>query len=233
MLVGALRDEEAGRLLKNDTAYNIIAQSVTNWESLDRHYEEKEPFKWEYEFNYNHRLGLSVQQRLFAEQAKISDDEIKQQYEQNKSRYSVPSRVKLYIVDENQGPIDKVWADTAAGTSIDKTLTKHMKDNYPGLQDVPANHLDPEVKPVVDKLAVGETSQIFTAQGVRVLVHLSERIPESAIPYERVKNSIHQELFEKKIIQLQESYLETVKAGLEIEIQQRQWQAVQKELGGA
>ena len=65
MLTTALQDEEATQDLKKETAYNIIAQSVTNWESLDRHYEEKEPFKWEYEFNYDQRLTLSVQQRMF------------------------------------------------------------------------------------------------------------------------------------------------------------------------
>jgi len=232
MVQGALGDEKAIKQLKDDTAYNVIAQTVTNWESLDRHYEEKEPFKWEYEFNYNHRLVLSVQQRLFSEKAKVTEEEVKQEYEQNKGRFTVPSRVKIYIIDETQGPIDSIWAETAAGLSIDKALTKHM-ENYPGLKDIPANHIDPEIKPIVDGLAVGETSQIFNAKGIRVMVHLSERIPESVIPYNRVKESARRDIFDKKIKQLQDNFLEAIKSGVDIDVQEEQWKAIQKELGGA
>lgn len=232
MVAGDLLDEERTEKLKKDTAYNVIAQSVTNWESLDRHYEEKEPFKWEYDFNYNHRLVTDVQQRLFAAQATVTDEEIKQQYEQNKKRYSVPARAKLYIVDATLGPIEQVWADVATGESFDAAVKKHL-ENYPRLQEVPVNHLDPEVKPVVEQLVEGETSQIFDAQGIKVLVHLSKRFPEAPIPFKRVQESIRQELYQRKLAQVEKSYLETLKSSSTIEVKQGQWKAIQKELGGA
>ncbi len=122
---GGRRGDEA---LKRETVYNVFAQTLTNWESLDRHYEEKEPFKWEYEFDYNDRLALSVQQRIRLE-AQASDDEIKQYYEQNKSRYSVPAQVQLYIIDETQGPIDQVWADFAGGKSVDKVFKRTFRNS--------------------------------------------------------------------------------------------------------
>ena len=90
-----------------------------------------------------------------------------------------------------------------------------------------------EVKPVVDQLTVGETSPIFSAQGIRVMVHLSERIPEAVVPFDRIKENIQRDLFNKKIEQLQENFSETIKSGSEIDVQPRQWEAVQKELGGA
>jgi hypothetical protein len=232
MLAHSLGDKEAMQPLKRDTVYNVLAQTLTNWESIDRHYEEKEPFKWEYEFNYNHRLVLGTQQRLFSDQAKITGDEIKQHYEKNKARYAVPARAKLIILDESQGPIDQVWADVAVGKSMEDALKKHF-EKHPGLQDVPINHLDPEIKTVVEGLSQGETSQIFTVQGVRVLVHVSQIVPEKAIAFERVKDPIHRELFQKKIDQLQDTYLTTVKSSAEIEVQQQKWEAVRKELGGA
>ncbi len=70
MLTSALQDEQATQDLKKESAYNMIAQSVTNWESLDRHYEEREPFKSEYDFNYDHRLTLAVQQRMFSRRSR-------------------------------------------------------------------------------------------------------------------------------------------------------------------
>ena len=205
---------------------------MTNWESLDRHYEEKEPFKWEYEFNYDQRLVLSVQQRMFVLEAQASDDEIKQYYEQNKSRYSVPAQVQLYIIDETQGPIDQVWADFAGGKSVDKVLKEHF-ETAPRMQQVPANHLDPEVKTVVSNLADGETSPIFTAQGVRVMVHLIKRTPETVVPFERVKDMIAKDLNQKKVMVLEKDYLDTIRASSEIIIDQGEWEDLKKELGGA
>ena len=115
--------------LKAETVDNILAQALTNWESLDRHFEEKEPFKWEYEFNYNHRLGLALERRLFSPQINISDEDVKQEYEKHIDRYSQPALVKLYIVDETQGPIDKMWAEVASGKNFDEVVRKAIRGN--------------------------------------------------------------------------------------------------------
>jgi hypothetical protein len=223
---------EADNELKLSTVNDIIAQSVTNWESLDRHYEEKEPFKWEYEFNYNHRQVLALEQRLFAPEAKVTEEEIKQHYQENLDRYTQPTVVKIYIVDETQGPIDKVWADVAVGKNFGQEVEKQF-GTQAVLHETPANHLDPEVRAVVEKLDDGETSQIFKAQGIRVLVHLVERIPERPLPLERVEGSIRSGLWRQKLDQVRNSYLETLKSQSEIKVRPRKWKAIQKELGGA
>jgi len=225
-------DPELASTLKKETANNIIYQSVTNWESLDRHYEEKEPFKWEYEFNFNHRLVQTLERQLFAPQANVSEEEIKQYYEKNMSRYTQPTIVKLYIVDETQIPIDLVWADVAVGKDFEKAVKEHY-DQPIQPQEAPANHLDPEVREVVAKLIDGETSQIFTAQGIRVLVHLVKRTPEAPLPLERVKQSIRNKLWEEKLNQIRSTYLDKIKSRSEIDVRQRNWEKIQKELGGA
>ena len=232
MLTSALVDEQATQDLKEEAAYNIIAQSVTNWESLDRRYEEREPFKSEYDFNYDHRLTLAVQQRMFSQKVEVAEDEIKQYYEQNKSRYSVPTQVELYIIDETQGPIDQVWADFAAGKSVDKVFQEYF-EKTPKLQKVPTNHLDPDVKTVVRNLSDGETSSIFTAQGIRVMVHLVKRSPETVIPFERVKEMISQDLKQQKIKTLEKDFLNIIRSKSNIEIDQGEWENVRKEIGGA
>ena len=225
-------DEDKADEYKKETASNIIYQSVTNWEALDRHYEEKEPFKWEYEFNFNHRLVQTLERQLFAPQVNVSEEEIKQYYEKNMGRYTQPTIVKLYIVDETQIPIDLVWADVAVGKNFEEAVKEHY-DQPIQPQEAPSNHLDPEVREVVAKLIDGETSQIFTAQGIRVLVHLVERTPEAPLPLERVKQSIRSKIWEEKLNQIRNTYLDKIKSRSEIEVRQRNWEKIQKELGGA
>ncbi len=61
----------------------IIGQNLTNWESLDRHYEEREPFKWEYQFNVNHRLTRAVEERMLAPEAEVTEADVESYYQAN------------------------------------------------------------------------------------------------------------------------------------------------------
>ncbi len=87
------------------------------------------------------------------------------------------------------------------------------------MQQVPANHLDPEVKTVVSNLADGETSAIFTAQGVRVMVHLIKRTRETDVPFEHLE-MIAKDLNQKKVMVLEKDFLDTIRASSEIIIDQ-------------
>lgn len=226
----AFDEKEAGEL-KARVVGGFLAQNLTNWEAIDRHYEEKEPFKWEYDFQFRHRLTTFVENRLFTADTKVSDEEVKQHYENNLAKFTQPAMVKLYIIDDTLGPVDQIWADAVSGKDFARTLRQHFGRHVPG-QEVPANHLDPEIKAVVDKLAAGETSQPFTAQGSRVVVHLIERIPERPLPLEMVNKTIHPRLMQEKIAEKRKAYLEVLRSGSKIEVKNRKWQAVRKELGG-
>jgi len=211
----------------------MIAQYTTNWAALDRHYEEKEPMKWEYDFNYKYRLLIALESRLFAPEATVSEEEIKQYYQKNITLYTQPTLVKLYIIDETQGPIDQIWAEATvdtSDTSFKQLLNKHFELDLKPIE-TPANHLDPQVKAVVDMLSEGGTSQIFKAQGSRVMVHLVERIPESPLPLESVREAIHKTVWKEKINRMVKEYVDKLKSVSEIKVHDKQWQKILKELG--
>ena len=138
----------------------------------------------------------------------------------------------MFIVDETQAPVNKIWAEVAVGKRFTEVLGQYM-ERLPSAQEVPANHLDPEVKPVVDKLSVGETSPVFQAQGIQVVVHLVAITPEKPIPFERVKDMARADLKKKKLNMIRQEYLDQLRANSSIEVSPRQWKSIQKELGGA
>ncbi len=120
-------DKEKAAKLKQSTVNDIIAQSVTNWECLDRHYEDKAPFKWEYEFNYQRPVVSGIWGNVFfLPEIKVTEEEIQQHYQDNMERYTQPTVVKFYIVDETQGPIDKIWADVAVGKNFVDEVKKQF-----------------------------------------------------------------------------------------------------------
>jgi hypothetical protein len=230
----ALLDADGAQKLKDEIVAGIIAQNVVDWEALDRRYEERDDleFKWEYAFYLRHQLVLALEQALFIPAAKVSDEEIQRHYAENPARYTQPSIVRLIILDDTQGPVQQVWAAVAAGTPFSTAVSAHFKQGV-APQEVPANHLDPSIKAAVDKLTVGETSPLITAQGSQVLVHLLERTPETLQPLEKVVEMIRKRLTNEKIDQLRRDYLDTLKARSRVEVRTRQWKTIQKELGGA
>ena len=228
----ALLDEGETQKLKNEIVGGIIAQNITDWEALDRRYEEREPFKWEFDFHVSHRLIQALEQRLFSPEAKVSEEEIQRHYEENIDRYTQPATARIFILDEAQGPVDQVRADVLVGVPFSKALRDRVESRiFP--QDVPVNHLDPDVKAAVEKLVAGETSPVFTAQGIRVLVHLQQYTPATPLPVERVANTIRARLVREKIDRQRREYLEMLKSRSKIDVRNRQWKAIQKELGGA
>jgi hypothetical protein len=217
---------------KNRIVDGILAQNMTNWESLDRHYEEREPFKQEYQFNINHRLTREVEERLLVSETKVTEAEIESYYQANLSRYSQPEIVKFSIIEDNDGVVDRIWGDILTGKSFAKAVLEHTdkKDNP---QDFPYGHLDPAVQKVVDGLAKGETSQPFVSKDSRFILHLVDRTPAQPIPLARVADSIRAKLEQDKLVQKRKEYLDQLKSRSQIKVNQSAWKTVQKELGEA
>ncbi len=227
----AVVDPQKAQELKVETADNIIAQSLTNWESLDRGFEEREPFKWEYQFNYQHRLTVSVEQRMVQPDVQVSDEQIEAYYQQNQQRYTQPEMVKMLMIDETQAPIDRFWTDVMTGKGFRQVLREHFEQQI-SAQEFPLNHLDPEVREVVEGLTQGETSHIFRAQGVRLMVHLEHRSPARPLPLEQVSSSIRDELQQQQLGLARQAYLDQLRAHARIDVKNRQWRTLQQELGG-
>lgn len=225
----ALSNEEEAAALKENTVNNIIAQSVTNWEALDRHYEEQEPFKWAYQFNYNHRLVKAVENLLFAPKAEVSEEEAKQYYEQNIDDYTRPETAKLYIIDDTQIPVEKIWAEVAVGKNFLDAIAENTEVRVIP-QEVPVNHLDEEVRDVAKNLAEGETSRVFNARGSKVMVHMVKKTPENPLPFHRLKDSIRTKIKKQKIKELHDEHVALLKSRSQIEVDSDEWESVREEI---
>ena len=218
--------------VKEQVLTGIINQNLTDWEALDRRYQEREPFKWEYQFNVSHRLTKAIEERLFVQKATVTQEEIKRHYEENVSRYSQPEMVKLVLIGDMDGDVDRVWAEVAAGKDFLKALREHTRQKDTA-REVPFNHLDRSMQEVVNRLAKGETSQPFESQGHRFMLRLVDRKPSRPIPFEQVSDAIRRTLGQEKVEQQRRTYLDLLKSRSKIKVSDSDWEAVRKELGGA
>jgi hypothetical protein len=213
--------------LKERVLNGIIGQNLTNWESLDRHYEEHDPFKREYQFNVNHRLTRGVEERLLVPETKVTEAEVESYYQANLDRYSQPELVRFAIVEDVAGNVDQIWSDVLVGKSFAKAVLDHT-GNKENPQDYPYSHLTPSVQKVVDGLAKGEVSKPFVSQEQRFILRLVDRVPAKPVPFEKVAEGIR-----SKLEQNRNAYLDQLKSRSQIEVNASAWQTVQKELGEA
>jgi len=223
--------EEKAEEIKNRVVGGILGQNLTDWEALDRHYEEREPLKWEYQFNLKHRLTNAVLNRLFASEAVVSDDEVKKYYTDNISRYTQPEMVDLVLIKDTEGDVDQVWGEVAVGKDFFTAVKENTKQPV-SAESLPFMHLEPPVQKIVAKLAKGETSQPFTVQGRRFIVHLTKRTPAKPLPLEKVAQSIRTSIRQEKMAQKRKEYLDLLKSKSEITVNESNWEEIQKELGG-
>ncbi len=208
----------------------IVSQSLTSWAALDRHYEEKPPFKEVYQFYRHHRLIKELEKRLFIPNAKPSEADIKTYYQKNLQEFSHPETVTIALVNNAGDKAKKFWMEITLGKDFFDLGTKYF-GSRPPTQTFPINHLDKAIKAAIANLAPGEVSRPFAYQGHDALVKLLKHDPESPRPLTEVSEKISDTLFQKKMSTLRSKYLEQIKAKSSITVDDKVWQSVTKELG--
>lgn len=217
---------------KKQTLKGIIDQNCTDWEALERRYQEREPLKWEYDFNVKHRLTRAIEERLFVAQAKVSQEEVKSYYDANLPRFSQPETVRFVLVQDTEGDVNRVWADVSSGKDFAKALKEHTTNKGTG-HEVPYNHLEPFVRKAIETLAKGEVSAPLEDKGHRFIIRLLDRKPAIPVPFEQAAPTIRRGLERKKIDEQRRAYLQVLRSRSKITVSESEWNAVLKELGEA
>ncbi|MFH1020474.1 MAG: peptidylprolyl isomerase [Pseudomonadota bacterium] len=220
--------EEFGALKKRVLA-GIISQTVVSWEALDRHYEEKEPFKWMYRFYCEHRLNKEFEKRFLEPKAKVEEAELEKFYQENAERFSQPEVVDFMMLEGESQAISRMWREISAGRDFSEVASGHVSGGVP-LQQKPVSQLSAELKEHLLPLRKGEVSLPFAFKNGSAVVRLVDHREKVPVPLSRVREQISQELSRRKYLQAREELLRRLKDGSEISINPKVWHKLRKEL---
>lgn len=219
-------------VLKKRVLASMIAQTVVSWEAADRHYEEKEPFKWVYRFYCDHRLNKEIEKRLVEPKVKVDESEIEQFYRENPERFSHPEMVDFVVLEGEAQTISAMWQKISTGHDFFEVAAEHIPGG-PSPQQMPVSQLGPELKEIVSSLRPGEVSLPFAFKNGSALVRLVQYKEKVSVPFVQVKEQIRQELSRLKYQQAREELLRRLKEGSEISINPKVWKKLRKELANA
>jgi len=223
--------KEAVDYLKKMVLDMMISQTLTTWESMDRHYEERPPFKWVYDFYCRHRLTKELEKRLFLQEIDLSDDKIAAYYKEHLDEFTKPGIVSIIVLKDDKNLADKMWAEIKQGEDFSSVVRKYYSRDIP-VQRIPVDHLVPVLKEVVKKMAKGEVSPPVDVDGHSSMVKLVDRTAVSHMPLNEVREQIIQRLNEEEPARLRKNYVEQLLARSDIEINEDAWEKLKNEYGG-
>jgi len=215
--------------LKQQILNGIIDQTLTTWESLERGYEKKEPFRDDYLFYCRNNLIRQLEQRLFTTSGSIDDQEIKSYYSRHLKEFTRPAMIKMIIVEGSADGLRKLWTEVAAGGDF-----RELASRYTGhpvvVRELPADHLEKEVRDVVDGLTNGELSHVFTVKGHLSLIQLLEKKPARPQPLEQVSGRIRRLIREENRKKARRDFLNKLRENAVIDVNTAAWKELQLEM---
>jgi len=228
-----INKEELERL-KRYMINTYIAQTLTSLEALNRHYETKEPLKDLYEFYKKQLLINTLEEKIIKPQIKITEDEIKKYYEEHIKDFTRPEMVQIAVIKTTDPAlIKKAYQRLKSGEDFFE-VGKEIQFHGVRPEKYPLSRLVPEMKEVVVRLKPGTFSPIIKfKRGDETwycIVYLLRHYPEEPHPYNMVKESIEKMLYQQKFQKLKEDYIKKLRANAHIEINQKAWEEVHKEL---
>ncbi|MGV1100009.1 peptidylprolyl isomerase [Thiovibrio sp. JS02] len=222
----AAKDQEA---MKKNVLGNIISQTLISWEAMDRHYEEKEPFKKTYQFYRRHRLTKEIEKRFVQPKAELAAEETQRYYDTHPELFTQPEMVSIALLDGEKGFIEKVWGEVLQGRDFFEIAREKVHGGAP-VRRVPLDHLDEQVRLALAPLRKGEISKPFAHGESMALVKLMGQQEKKLVPLAAIKEKLEMQLRQEKYEQAKRDFLQNLKSLSEIAVDGKEWGKVRREL---
>ncbi|HIJ77676.1 MAG: peptidylprolyl isomerase, partial [Desulfobulbaceae bacterium] len=208
---------------------NVLSQTLISWESMARHYEEKEPLKQTFDFYRRHRLVSQLKSQLINPEAEITEEDVKKYYDENDAILTSPEIVSFMMIKGEPELIEKIDAEINKGSSFSEVAEKTFPGEMP-VRQVPVADLDNDLRKVVESLRVGEISKPFQHQDMLALVRLVGRTTPKKVPYQHVREQLTSKLKDEKYARVKKNLLDNLRKRSQIEINYKEWERLHKEL---
>ncbi|MCA1796755.1 MAG: peptidyl-prolyl cis-trans isomerase, partial [Geobacteraceae bacterium] len=224
---------------KNDFTYaqaldivvsDMVAQTLTGFEAMQRHYEERSPFKEVYTFYTQYRLTKELEQMVLKpEDLEVSAAEVKQAYEDQLERFSVPEMVYMARIETREEKLaDQLRDKIQRGEPFAEVVRPLTPEGVPTRWSNPAEE-PPVLQQALESAVPGQSGVVELDDRVcffKLLHRESAQVQE----FEQVREQLRTELEEEKRRQALNSLHERLRSASEVEVNQRVWQRIHADL---
>ncbi|KGE16752.1 peptidylprolyl isomerase [Paenibacillus wynnii] len=169
------------------------------------------------------QMPIQVQLRKILEpQIKITDDEVKKYYEDNKATYDTVEQVRAsHILVATQAEADAILKQLKDGADFaalaqEKSTDTGSKDNGGDLDFFNREAMDPSFADAAFKLKVGETSGAVKSQFGFHIIKVTDRKEAHTSTFEEKKEEVRKTLVTQKVSEMSATWLEETTAKAKI-----------------
>ncbi len=168
--------------------------------------------------------GLREQQRVLLElqkllgpRVKVTEDELRQYYQQNQQQFSTPQEVRLErVVTDDKAKAEAASQDLSRGAGIQDVVHKYgvrsgSAAKLNGTTDfIPIDQLPLQILPTVAQMAKGDVSPPLKTDDGYVVVRVVDRRGGEVRPFDQVRDQVREAVKQKKIQEMAGPYVESL-----------------------
>lgn len=212
-VVSFITQMQGGQQFLNPQGIHQVADELINQELIyidakENRLDENKEFKEQLALTEENMLKNYAMHLLF-DDIKVSEDEIKDYYDNNKEAIKKPRSYKAsHILVDDEQTANKVLDEINNGLEFDKAADKYSKDKAAkggDLGEFPKGAMIKEFEEALDKLDDGEISKPVKTQFGYHIIKLDHSHDSYLPEYEEIKDKVHDTLL---MIKRQEKYLE-------------------------
>jgi parvulin-like peptidyl-prolyl isomerase len=209
---------------------DMVSQTVSGMEALDRHYEEQEPFRKTYRFYCQNRMIKELEQELIASQISITDADIEAAYRENIEAFTRKGLVELAMVQTKEKELARlIEGSLQQGEAFHKAVAP-VAPRGVEVQKVPLDHLQEPVKEALASMTPGQVSQMISVGEEFFFVKLIKRGEGQVAPLEMVREQVKTDLGQKRFQQASSDLLAQLRERSRIKVKGRAWRQVVEQL---
>ncbi len=220
------RNKKEVAAVKQRAMSAMVSNSLTDWAAADRHYENKPPFKWVYQFYRQHRLIKALENRILSTAEKPPGLEaVRHFYETNKGDFRTPELVKIVLVQGRAGDINRLYAASVVAGELLKTAHRYpVTLRNSGQHDIGIKTLSAPAVTALAKMTEGDICPPFADNGKMVVMRLIKRRGGETLPLQKVKNKIIKRLVKIRKEEKRRQYIMNLRRHSNIKVNKSVWQ---------
>ncbi len=226
----AQRNAESFESTKRRVVNDVITQTVTGLEAINRHYEERPPLKQTFAFYRQHRLIKELEKALIQPAVKVADSDAEAYYREHPELFSRGGLVELARVETKELALaEKLEKRLKAGEEFFQVM-QPLAPAGVETSRVPIDHLPPVIRQAVEKLAPGQVSGAVRDGETIHFIKLIREGEREFIPFEKVSGQILGQLQESRFAEEKGRLLQQLRSRSTIEVSQREWNKLKQRL---
>lgn len=209
---------------------DMLSQTLTGMEALDRHYEEREPFRTTYRFYCQNRMIKELEQELIAPQVQITPADIEAAYRENIAEFTRTGLVEVAMVQTREAELARLAElRLQQGGSFDQAVAPFAPRGVE-VQKIPSDHLQPPIRQALASMAPGQVSPMIAVDDEFFFVKLIRSGEAEVMPLEMVREQVRTDLGQERFQQARAALLAQLRERSRIKLKNKAWQQVAAQL---